>query len=207
MFQDRRNPEMSYMAFRYRLPLQAQEHLTVSGLTVFPPEPVLKTRSPSAEAGGQRNQILWHHSGFANGGLFNIRYNGWHEQPLDAHRSRNGRSDNCRRRYLYERNVDERHLTNLAFTSASGSSLLLNTLTVGGQSVCLANGGNCPAGFTTDLNWSYSIANDLVYNATATTDIVFGSTTSTNAPVFFTSQGLQHPPTVSSSDRIRIWMW
>ena len=59
---------------------------------------------------GQRNQILWHHSGFANGGLFNIRYNGWHEQPLDAHRSRNGRSDNCRRRYLYERNVDERHL-------------------------------------------------------------------------------------------------
>ncbi|MEK7655176.1 MAG: hypothetical protein AAB386_00635, partial [Patescibacteria group bacterium] len=89
--------------------------------------------------------------------------------------------------------------TNLAFTSASGSSLLLNTLTVGGQSVCLANGGNCPAGFTTDLNWSYSIANDLVYNATATTDIVFGSTTSTNAPVFFSLTG-----TSASSNRLII---
>lgn len=69
----------------------------------------------------------------------------------------------------------------LSFGSASGSSL-----TVGGQSVCLANGTNCPSGSFSDFNWTYTGgASDFIRTATATTDLLLGGMTTGTAPVYF----------------------
>ncbi|MFA5936102.1 MAG: hypothetical protein WC787_04615, partial [Patescibacteria group bacterium] len=76
--------------------------------------------------------------------------------------------------------------TNLTFTNASGSTLL-----IAGQSVCLANGTNCPASTASiqDLNWAYDAPTDLVRNNTSTSDIVIGGTATTTAPVFYKLDG------------------
>ncbi len=62
---------------------------------------------------------------------------------------------------------------------------------VGGVSVCLESGTNCPASSGgTDLNWTFNAAGDFVRNATPTTDLVLGSTaTSTGAPAYFDLAG------------------
>ena len=81
--------------------------------------------------------------------------------------------------------------TSLGFSTATGTSLNTNTAafgvaTISGQSVCLANGTNCPSsGGGTDLNWTYDFAGDFVRNATATTDIAIGSSTLANSPFVF----------------------
>ncbi|HWQ99564.1 MAG TPA: hypothetical protein VN397_01805, partial [Candidatus Methylomirabilis sp.] len=76
-----------------------------------------------------------------------------------------------------------------AFGGATGTSLAVNSFLVGGNTVCLTNGVNCPPGATADLNWTYDVATDVVRNATATTDIVIGGAATTSAPVYFSLTG------------------
>ena len=87
----------------------------------------------------------------------------------------------------------------LEFTSASGSSLLLNSLTVANQSVCLANGTNCPAAATGDINWTYDDATGVMRNTTSTTEILIGAsnTNTSTARSFFNIVG-----TSASSNRL-----
>lgn len=74
--------------------------------------------------------------------------------------------------------------TNLAFTSASGTSL-----TISGQSVCLSNGTNCPAGATALQLWVEDAANNTLYPTTTTRDLLLGgSTTNTAGFIFDRSQ-------------------
>ncbi|MBU0999758.1 hypothetical protein KKG24_05715, partial [Patescibacteria group bacterium] len=80
---------------------------------------------------------------------------------------------------------------------ASGTAYVATDVKVGGVSVCLQNGTNCPAGATTDLNWTYNLGNDIVHNATPTTDIVIGGYSAASAPVFFSLIG-----TSASSNRL-----
>ncbi|MEI7512084.1 MAG: hypothetical protein WCK01_01345, partial [Candidatus Uhrbacteria bacterium] len=88
--------------------------------------------------------------------------------------------------------IDGEGATNLYSARGSiGSLAISDMLTVAGQSVCLANGANCPiSGGGTDLNWAFDMSGGFVRNATATTDIVLGSSaTSTGAPAYFDLSG------------------
>ena len=67
--------------------------------------------------------------------------------------------------------------TSIAWTSASGSSLL-----VSGQNVCLANGLNCPIGA---LVWTENATNNTVFLSTTTRDILFGGTTTSTSGFIF----------------------
>jgi hypothetical protein len=68
-------------------------------------------------------------------------------------------------------------------------------LTVGGVSVCLANGTSCQAGGTS--SWTFSATNGgFIYPATSTNDVVLGATASATAPFYFDAQ------TVTSSLQI-----
>jgi hypothetical protein len=99
--------------------------------------------------------------------------------------------------------------TTLRFTNATGSSvsttniyawavtttnLDVTTIRVGGTSVCLVNGTNCPVS-----TWSYNAAGDFVYNTTSTSDLVVGSTATNTAPLYFNVAG-----TAVSSNRLII---
>jgi hypothetical protein len=66
------------------------------------------------------------------------------------------------------------------FNTASGS-----TLFVGGQSVCLANGINCPAGATTADDWTYDIATDTLRPATTSVDLLIGGATTATSAFWF----------------------
>ncbi|MBI5654317.1 hypothetical protein HZC53_01515 [Candidatus Uhrbacteria bacterium] len=70
--------------------------------------------------------------------------------------------------------------TTLAFTSASGSSLL-----VSGQSVCLANGINCPSAPAGSYIWTDDATNNIIYPTTTTRDVLLGGSTTATAGFIF----------------------
>ena len=78
--------------------------------------------------------------------------------------------------------------TNATTTSiyVSGITQLSSNTTINGQSVCLANGTNCPTGSAS--YWTYDATNDFVRPNTATTDLVLGGSTIQTAPVWFQVQ-------------------
>ncbi|MBI4139326.1 hypothetical protein HY479_04255, partial [Candidatus Uhrbacteria bacterium] len=78
--------------------------------------------------------------------------------------------------------------TNLAFTSASGSSLLLNSLTLAGQSVCLADGTNCQSSSGGSDDWTYNSTNDFIRPNTNTSSLIIGAFTQQTAPFWFLNQ-------------------
>ena len=67
--------------------------------------------------------------------------------------------------------------TSIAWTSASGSSLL-----VGGQGVCLANGLNCPVGARI---WIENATNNTISLTTTTRDVLLGGTTTGTSGFIF----------------------
>jgi hypothetical protein len=77
---------------------------------------------------------------------------------------------------------------------SSGTVRVLTDVIVGGSSVCLANGINCPtSGGSGGIGWSYNNASDVLSGTTATTDIVIGGAATTTAPVFFKLDGFSEP--------------
>ncbi|MBE7525259.1 hypothetical protein HS096_02625 [candidate division WWE3 bacterium] len=75
--------------------------------------------------------------------------------------------------------------TNLTFAYATGTILEVSSiLTVGGTSVCLQNGTNCPSSSSGDLNWVYDNTNDLVRTTTSTSDVAIGGSTENTSPFF-----------------------
>src|SRR3989344_3454665 len=76
-------------------------------------------------------------------------------------------------------------LTTLNFTNATGTSLAVTSLLVGGTTVCLSNGSNCPSTAGGSDDWTYSASNDFVRPNTNTTSLVLGASTVANAPYWF----------------------
>ena len=70
--------------------------------------------------------------------------------------------------------------TTYLFVSGSAST---SQLSVGGYSVCLSSGTNCPT--TGSDDWSYSSTNDFVRPNTNTTSLVLGASNATEAPFWF----------------------
>jgi hypothetical protein len=84
----------------------------------------------------------------------------------------------------------------ILFSVSTTNAEVSNRLTVGGVSVCLANGTNCSSS-SGDSSWTFSAANGgFIYPATSTNDVVLGATASATAPFYFDAQ------TVTSSLQI-----
>jgi hypothetical protein len=71
-----------------------------------------------------------------------------------------------------------------------------NRLTVGGVSVCLANGTNCQVAGGGGSSWTFDATSGFIRPVTSTNDIVLGATASATAPFYFDAQ------TVTSSLQI-----
>lgn len=67
---------------------------------------------------------------------------------------------------------------------ASGTAVIGTDVTVGGTSVCLADGTNCPASGGTTF-WSYDSSQDFVRPNTNTTGVLIGGSTIDSAPFYF----------------------
>jgi hypothetical protein len=92
------------------------------------------------------------------------------------------------------------HSTNTTstFAYAVSSSVMevSNRLTVGGVSVCLANGTNCQVAGGGGSSWTFDATSGFIRPVTSTNDIVLGATASATAPFYFDAQ------TVTSSLQI-----
>ncbi len=71
---------------------------------------------------------------------------------------------------------------NVTASLVSSTSILTNTLQVGGSSVCLMNGADCPAGASV---WTDDTTSAFVSLTTATRDVVIGSAASATSPFYF----------------------
>jgi hypothetical protein len=75
----------------------------------------------------------------------------------------------------------------ILFSVSTTNAEVSNRLTVGGVSVCLANGINCQGGSVS--NWTFSATNGgFIYPATSTNDVILGATASATAPFYFDAQ-------------------
>jgi hypothetical protein len=72
--------------------------------------------------------------------------------------------------------------------SVSGTLAYFNTIRVGGTSVCLANGANCPAGAVTSTLWQENATNNTVFLTTSTRDVLLGGNTTATAGFIYDAQ-------------------
>lgn len=74
----------------------------------------------------------------------------------------------------------------------SGTAFIGTDVVIGGSSVCLESGINCPAS-SGSSDWVYTATGDFLHTVTATTDIVLGSfASSTGAGAYFDLSGAQN---------------
>jgi len=80
-------------------------------------------------------------------------------------------------------NVNSTNTTStFAFAMQAAAGEFSSRLTVGGVSVCLANGSNCPAGTTL---WTENSTNNLIYQTNANRDVLLGGSTTDTAGFIF----------------------